>query len=574
LSTPLVEQVVERFVSNWFNDPKTDTTAAGVLASMLGEVVVGAVDAIAGELGVDASHAIRSAFSIRPEISDSKAAEKVAQVLQHLLPTEARTIGALALMAPPTIPRVPAGIIRDLDRVLEDVAPEIREMLVGPAAEAEEAATMPPERWSISFLADRFAEWRATLDVWEDTCEHEAGLEAIAAMREQMDHEMYDVPRRYAIAEIIRDSAKQPAFRQSTRAIGNQVHDELQKRYLRSRWHNTVVSEWWVYWHAGRGPRRLTISEYSRRVLQESNGLDRTYAAVEQARLTPFRRAGLNKIRWDLLDMSLRQIWEIKSVASAPSAVVQETYYRLHYQRCAIPWLCFGSTETTQTIEPGNPDYPVHDRYSGDLLIDTMFARVLPFTTDLLPGLVLYLVLRRRNRSLERVLESVRAFRAAVEAAVSQLREILHATRILLFVIALIVLLVIVLIILLFMAIGAPKKPDRQRPGLPPPGGGDKVPVPDGRRRHRVPVGALRVSGGVGGLVLSLPPVDGAWNSSGDPATDSARIRMGRVLIDAVRAEDAGSIMADLADLFSDGLDAAARAAQAIGRPAADRPDA
>src|SRR5690606_25827815 len=111
--------------------------------------------------------------------------------------------------------------------------------------------------------------------------------------------------------------------------MGSKVHRTLQCRYIMTRWYATVVSEWWVYLP---NERPVTISEHTRRVLRESGGWNVTYLVAEQSRLSPFRREDTKYLLWDLLDMSLGEIWEIKAIGSAHEAVVQETYYRLSYE--------------------------------------------------------------------------------------------------------------------------------------------------------------------------------------------------------------------------------------------------
>src|SRR5690606_2391929 len=148
-----------------------------------------------------------------------------------------------------------------------------------------------------------------------------------------------------------------------------------------------------------------------------------TYLVAEQSRLSPFRREDTKYLLWDLLDMSLGEIWEIKAIGSAHEAVVQETYYRLSYEVMAAHWLCHGFQVAPGRLDPG-ADFPLVDPYSGELLVDVGSGLAFPFTYSRLPGLVLYVVLGRRQRSLEKVLAAIKLMMEMVEKALTALLAI------------------------------------------------------------------------------------------------------------------------------------------------------
>lgn len=562
--TSLPGAVIDQFVQDWFRDPSVGERLAMRAATSVTGIVRAGIESAVLEINDDPSAALRSAFGIASDVGDEIAARAIAKKLKRALPPHMRSLRSAALSQLPrkyaSPPSPEAGSIGPI----YGATSQILELLQEPLEKAARAAQLPTERWSIEFLKEQFGYWRARLDVMERQCETEAGRKAIAELRAKIDFESSDVPRRRAIAEAIRDSGRGAGFRGSTAEIGIQVHRELQSRYCAWRWYHTAVSEWWVYTReAGVGVKRK-ISEHHRKVFDESGGRDPTFAIVETSRLTPFRRDKQKYLLWDMLDMTLEQIWEIKPLGSAPEAVVQETYYRLAYEFFVVPWLCFGFEPSVPRMGAGDEDFPVRDPHTGDPLVRTLFATALPFTCNILPGIVLYAVLRRKHRALEKLLETIRAFREAVEESLRKLKEILRAIDVILLFLAVVVFVLIVLyLIFLLNPQPAPGKTKPVQPPekLPAPGGGEQVPSPGSGERVRIPKAALRITGGSPeGLILSLPSRDSSRRGEGSPLATPVILHFGGVTVDGIAAGEVGALVTQLSDVLSDALEAMEKA--------------
>ena len=305
-------------------------------------------------------------------------------------------------------------------------------------------------------------------------------------------------------------------------------------------------------YEAGR-PVRRTITEHHRKVMRETGDLDPTFSVVEKARLTPFKRDKTRYLLWDVVDMTLAQLWEIKPIGSAAQGVIQETYYRLAYEFFAIHWICFGFLPT-ERLESGDQDYPLIDPFTGQLLVYTRFSTVLPFTCSLLPGLVLYGVMKKRHEELERVLSRIRAFVRAVQEIVRKVIAVVKAILVIALVCA-VVLLVLVLLILIILLSALQPSPSPV-PGLPPGGEGrDPVPVPD---RERVPasLGAMRVVAGSSGVTLAL--------EARPPRGQAAVLHFGTITVDALDVARVGPFVERLTGVLDEALEAMSTAGRGL----------
>lgn len=185
----------------------------------------------------------------------------------------------------------------------------------------------------------------------------------------------------------------------SSRPIGNQVQEELRARYLdraSKRLTYKIVAERRVYtgvsypkgrhWHGIDAEGKIFDTAY-----KELLGGDLTLVALCMARLSP--RSLTGTLRDDLVDLGLAENWEIKPIGSAIAGVLQEVEYRMLFNFWATVFTEMGVPININHLDAGR-DWDVI--FPGILApVDLGHSWAHPFCTDLLPGLVLYYVLKK-----------------------------------------------------------------------------------------------------------------------------------------------------------------------------------
>jgi hypothetical protein len=372
--------------------------------------------------------------------------------------------------------------------------------------------------------------------------------------------ELMELDVRVELASRLAEQARQnPDFRSPGRAVGNDVHSALQDRYLMARSPtNVVVQEWWIYFPGSRA--RRSISEQARRELRETDPAKRdyTFVVIEKARLPPRGPIG-GKNRWDVLDLTLAQLYEIKPLVRMHEGVLQESYYRYKYCYCAL-YLLDPELEyrvLVPWIDPGKA-FPITDPLTRELLITTRFGAIaLPFQImPAIPAIIPYVVLRRTQetdvvRLLLRVMAWIREKYKAIRKALQRLRaKILVAILITL----LVVLVVVLVLVILGRALAeAPKPPSEPRKGLPPP---QDQPVPPIGAPDRDPVFAPR--GVAAPTFISVRPAADyrsleAMVNSGSSREETMRCVIGGIEVEGLPVSRFGEFMTKAAD----GIDAA-----------------
>lgn len=583
MTTSLIERAAAHLMRDWLDSPEVKTSTAVSAGNSLASLLMSGLHAVVPSgIDVDAILRVREVFGVPAGLSDDSAVEYMAAILAKGFPADIRNV-RLALNRqttkgrPPvfTPPRpTPRGRKATFVDDGSTAARILSESLVGSAIIPPPDPQPAPRQWTADVLFKEFGLWRLRLEVLESVCETDLGRAAIGVFRKRLDFEQVDVPRRQGMATQMAEGFRGMMFRGSTIALGQMVHRELQWRYLSSRWFSTVVSEWWVVlWEDGYRQLPRLITAHAKAVYLKTQGRDRTYDCVQVARVTPFWES-IHYLLWDLADISLAEIWEIKPVGSASDGVVQEAYYRLFYEFIALHWLCFkGFDLTLGRLKSGGPDFPFEDPYTGDPVIHSMFSAALPFTCEALPGMVLYVVLRNYDANVDEAVRAIDAVAEAVDAARQFVKRLLDEIDIYKWIVVLLFVLLLVCILLWLFSSPQPPSPPSRRPvpgptPAPPPGQGMPGPWPSPPPRDPLFPGAgllhLTTASRDGFLISLDRGVSGHPEGSPPAETETTVLRFGHVAIEGIPRSLASSILPRIADM----LDAATAAIGHSGRTA------
>jgi hypothetical protein len=289
----------------------------------------------------------------------------------------------------------------------------------------------------------------------------------LARFEQWVELELIELAKRAAIAQAIATATNRLPFSlQSNLQIGSYVHRRLQRRYV--QWlagrHDIAIEKWspvrsqeeQVVIGPGTGGSYVALRDMAKARL-DPDGFWRTLrVAMNGVKFTSKRDSWL---RADLVDRRLASIWEIKPVKRGPTGVWQEAYYRVtfnlvrpifHIRRADQPLAIPGLRSGGFLIDASSPRRGVAaGAFTVLNPIDVTRqakepAVAIPFQVSILPGLVLYIVVRGPNlRDLLKILivlvaaafeqaskfldDLAQSIRQGLEDAIEQARKLLDA---------------------------------------------------------------------------------------------------------------------------------------------------
>jgi hypothetical protein len=378
----ILDKAAERLASAWLSDLEGGEYIAPFVATGIGAIFNKLREVSASGTARDSDRWARKIFAVpRRFTTKDQAADHIASLFLNWLPEDLRTCGAAiakeerksqagAGQQEPSSSTAPVSF----ESVFADLKsnPKFREIkdLLGNMTQL--SATWTPNQVEKllrdlvrRFITDNRHIRRFLLDV---------------------NNELTTLPHRYAIATALASSELAVPMLRSNREIGKVVHKELQDLYItlfNKTFGHRIVSERRAY-RPGQPDTDIEVAA------REELATDRTLQTLVWSRLSP--RSEQGKLRDDLVDISLNFNWEIKPVGSAPLAVTQEVVYRMLYNFCATVMLSLGQPVKMERLMAG-PDW---ENFAPALLkpIGGAGWTAKPFCLDLLPGLVLYFVIK------------------------------------------------------------------------------------------------------------------------------------------------------------------------------------
>jgi hypothetical protein len=208
-------------------------------------------------------------------------------------------------------------------------------------------------------------------------------LRALSGLGKIGHDELRTLPARLGIATSLAAGALTFPGLRSTMQVGNIVHPVLQQRYRERYLPNLIVADRQV----SGGAQKFNLAPLSEAATMGPPSLGALYLAWLNTRWVSSRRS-------DLTDMSRRVNWEIKPMLQAPLGVLQEAWYR-----CSYNWTAYNMAATNPALrgllpmlDPGPPWEPSLQRMISLGAVRGVPSAAVPYSTSLLPGLLLYAV--------------------------------------------------------------------------------------------------------------------------------------------------------------------------------------